>query len=141
MLELFCGDFQEALRFRAVDSEEEAGLRAELAGAQGHGIDEALRYGFRPGGESGGEQKDWVDTAHLGKDGDGDGTLGGEFDQRESASAGAGEADGGDGWVKDQCFADGVLVAVKEGEDAFGKAAGGYGALDGFADELRGAGV
>ena len=58
-----------------------------------------------------------------------------------AAFAGAGESDGGDGWVKDQCFADGVLVAVEEGEDAFGKAAGGYGTLYRLADELRGAGV
>jgi hypothetical protein len=41
----------------------------------------------------------------------------------------------------DQCFADGVLVAMNEGEDAFGKAAGGYGALHGSPDELRGARV
>ena len=66
-----------------------------------------------------------------------DGALGaGEFDQRESATARAGEADGGDGRMLYQRFPDGVLVAVEQGKDAFGKAAGGYGTLNRFADEL-----
>ena len=80
-----------------VGQEEQAGVGAELAGAERERAD--VRLGERGGvglGERTGEHDHGVDRGHLGVDRDRHGARGRGLDEREPAAAGAGEADGHD---------------------------------------------
>ncbi len=76
-------------------SEEQPGLGAELAGAEGEGADEPGGDLLRPSSRRGGHH-DRVHGAHLGVHGDDDVPLDGQSPQRQAAALGTREGDGGD---------------------------------------------
>ena len=129
----------EAIELRPSEGDDDAGLGAELAGAERDGVDEALRYGLGALGERGGKKKDGVDAAHLGVDGDGDFAGGGQCDQSAADFARSGEADGANGGMLDEGFADRTAAADQKREDAFGQCMIGDGFLNDAAHEFGGA--
>jgi len=121
--------------------EHQAGVGAELAGAERQGRQVCLGQAVRVGGHHPGEQDDGVGRRHLGVDGDRPGPGGRGGDQRQTAPAGAREAHGQDARVGDQGRAELGAEAVDEGEHARWHTGAGGGGGDGPGHELGGAGV
>ena len=110
----FAGRGDEGVALLAGREEEQSGVRAELAGAEGQRADVRLGEGCRVGVREGaGEDDDRVDRGHLGVHRDRLGALGRRRDEREPAGAGAGEADGLDARVLDERLAE--LEAARPG--------------------------
>ncbi len=127
---------EEAVARRARGGEDEAGLGAELARAQGHGGGEP---GTDPGGPllgGGRGDHDRVEGAEFAVEGDRHGPGGGRVEERPAAAHGAGEAGRRDEGVADE--RDTGVEAVDEDEDVLGEAGLGGGPAQQRGAELGG---
>jgi hypothetical protein len=112
-----------------------------LTDAHGDGADVGLANLGGALFEGTGEEEDGIDAAHLGIDGDGLGTRGGDVHERAAAAQGAGEGYGLGERVGDEGAAELVAAALQEGEGGLGQAGLLQGGMDGAAEHLTGAGV
>ena len=121
--------------------EDETGLGAELAAAQGKGLVKAGGEGVAAGLERAGKDEDRVGAAHFGVDGDGVRAVGGDVHERPTTAKGAGEADGADAGMLDEQGAYGVAAVEEDGKGAVWKAAGADRVLHDESDQFTGAGM
>ena len=82
--------------FRPFGHENDAGLGAELAGAEGEGSKRPLASAARSFAQRAGEHEDRIAAGHLSEAGDGMGTRSGEVHERAAAAERARESDGAD---------------------------------------------
>ena len=123
------GRAQERVAPLAGRQEEQAGVGAELTGAERQAADVRLGERGDVALERAGQHDDGVDRRHLGVDRDRDLALGGGADEGEAPATRAGEADRGDARVDHELLA-GLDATEDEGERAGGQA----GLLDGAGD-------
>ena len=134
---LRCG--AEAIEILACNANHDAGLRAELARAQGHRIDESLADLLRALGKCARQQEDRIDAAHLGIDRNWNFARSSHCNQPLTYFARAGKPDCTNRRMLHQRFSHGPAPANKQREDSFGKAKILHHLLNDPADELRSA--